>query len=46
MDGVKGVNIDFAGRLATCTVSGKFDEKKAMAALDAEDYGPSSITVK
>ena len=47
MDGVKSVDVDFHNRLATCTViAEKFDEEKAIAALDAEDYGPSTIEVK
>ena len=46
MDGVKGVTVDFAGQLATCTVvPGKFDEKKAIAALDVK-YGPISVQAK
>ena len=46
MDGVKSVEIDFTGRLATCTVdAGEFDADKAIAALNV-DYGPSSVAAK
>jgi hypothetical protein len=41
---VKSVDIDFAKHLATCTVAtDKFNADKAIAALNAEEFGPSSV---
>ena len=43
MDGVKNVKTDSRNQIAICTVvAGKFDQEKAIAALDVE-FGPSSV---
>ena len=44
MDGVKSVDVDFGKRLATITtLSDKFNADEAIAALNAEEYGPSKV---
>ena len=47
MDGVESVVVDYGKKLATCTVvPDKFDSEKAIAALNAENYGPSAVVTK